>query len=148
MKSQWAAAQADRTVQLAAQGSRWTQLYEAKNWDALRELYTDDAVLMTQGQPKIEGADAIIGFLQRIPNAGGTVQFTFDNEEVIAGENYLSNHGFVTARYRMEILFPGRDPTVAIGRSFLVYRWEAGEWKLWRDIDNMAPDVTPESFPG
>ena len=146
MKNSWTAAQADRTAQLAAQGQRWTQHYEAQNWDALRELYTDDAVLMTQGQAKIEGADAIIAFLQRIPNAGGTVQFTFDNEEVDAGPLYGSDYGFVTARYKMEIMFPGREPTAVVGRSFLVYKWDQGEWKLWRDMDNTAPDVTLESF--
>lgn len=127
---------------LVEAGERWRQLYEAGEWDTLRTLYTDDAVLMTQGTPKLEGADAIIAFLQRLSNMGATVKFAFEPEEALV-ENGL---GFVTAAYRMDIVIPGRDPAVVVGRSFLVYKWEDGMWKLWRDMDNLAPDVTPEDF--
>jgi len=123
-------------------GAHWQVLYEAGEWAELRTLYADDAVLMTQGQPRIEGADAILAFLQRLPEAGAQVSFRFEPEEaVVEGET-----GFVTAKYRMDIAFPGKQPSVVVGRSFLVYRWRDGMWKLWRDIDNLAPDVTPQDF--
>lgn len=32
------------------------------------------------------------------------------------------------------------------GRTFHAYKWQDGEWKLWRVIDNHAPDVTPADF--
>lgn len=134
----------DRQALLAAAGQRWQEAYEARDWARLRGLYTDDAVLMTQGQPKIVGADKIVAFLQRIPNAGGSVQFRFANEEVTLDPG---GHGTVTAKYRMDIAFPGREPVIVAGRSLLIYRWQDGEWKLWRDIDNLAPDVTPADFP-
>ncbi len=127
---------------LAAQGERWLELLNQGNWEALRELYTEDAVLMTHGQAKIEGADAIVTFLQRVPRAGGEVEFSFDNEEIMVDDEI----GFVTAKYMMTMTLPGREPIVAAGRSFLVYRWEGDSWKLWRDIDNLAPDATPEAF--
>ncbi|MDJ0977649.1 MAG: nuclear transport factor 2 family protein [Erythrobacter sp.] len=133
---------ADREAQLAEQGARWRALYEAQNWEALRQLYADDAVLMTQGQAKIEGAAAIITYLQRLAKAGGTAQFAFENEEVVAE----GSQGFVTARYRMDIDFPGRETQTVVGRSFLVYKWDGTSWKLWRDMDNSAPDLTPDSF--
>lgn len=133
---------AGREEALGEAGMVWNNAIKAQDWEALRSLYTDDAVLMTQGQPKIEGADAILSFLQRIPNAGGTVDFAFDNEEVVV-EGDL---GTVTATYLMTISFPERDPIKVAGRSLLIYKWQDGEWKLWRDIDNLAPDVTPESF--
>ena len=147
MRAEWSAMQQTQEMQLAEAGERWRKAYEAGDWEQLRSLYSDDAVLMTQGQPKIEGADNIIAFLQRLSNAGASVAFQFDNEEVVVDTHYgAADIGVVTARYRMDITFPGAEPTVVVGRSLLVYKWEDGEWKLWRDIDNIAPDVTPEDF--
>ncbi|MEE4154804.1 MAG: DUF4440 domain-containing protein [Erythrobacter sp.] len=127
---------------LSQQGERWLARLTAGDWEDLRALYAEDAVLMTHGQAKIEGADAIITFLQRVPRAGGTVEFAFANEEVEV-EGKL---GFVTAKYRMTMNLPGRDPITAAGRSFLVYKWDGAAWKLWRDIDNLAPDATHDAF--
>ncbi len=146
MVEQWAEMQKEQELQLAAVGERWRTLYQAQDWDALRTLYTDDAVLMTQGQQKIVGADNIISFLRRLPDAGATVQFQFENEEVDAGGRYTYVNGFVTAKYMMTITFPGQEPVQVAGRSFLVYKWVNGDWKLWRDMDNFAPDVTPDDF--
>lgn len=136
--------QGDPVAELAQAGARWRALYEAGDWDGLRDLYADDAVLMTHGQEKIEGADAIVAFLQRIPDAGGSVAFDFANEEVVASES--EDEGYVTAKYRMTITFPGREPVVVAGRSFLVYKWNGERWKLWRDIDNLAPDAVAADF--
>ncbi|MEM7703704.1 MAG: DUF4440 domain-containing protein [Pseudomonadota bacterium] len=128
--------------ELEEAGERWRRLYEAGDWMGLRTLYTDDAVLMSQGQPKIEGADAILVFLQRLSQQGAKVTFAFAPEEVeIEGEL-----GIVTAKYRMDIAFPGKDAVKVAGRSLLIYKWQDGSWKLWRDIDNFASDVTPEDF--
>lgn len=147
MRQQWAAAQEQQEAQLAAAGTRWQTLYQAGDWEGLRALYTDDAILMTQGQPKIEGADNIVAFLQRVPNAGGTVQFQFENEEVVADSSYANPaYGIVTAKYLMTISFPGREPIEVAGRSLLIYKWQQDQWLLWRDIDNLAPDATPADF--
>lgn len=127
---------------LVSAGEEWRRLYEAADWQAIRKLYTDDAVLMTQGQDKIVGADNIVNFLQRLSNAGASVSFRFDPEETIVAVPY----GHVTAKYRMDIAFPGRDPVAVAGRSYLVYKWVDGAWKLWRDMDNLAPDAAPEAF--
>lgn len=142
-----APALAETTAEPTAQGlvdagEQWKQLYEAGDWEALRALYTEDAVLMSQGQPKLEGADTIVTFLQRLSQQGATVTFRFVPEEAVID----SGLGFVIARYRMDIVFPGAEPVAVAGRSMLVYKWQSGGWKLWRDIDNFAPDVTPESF--
>lgn len=144
LRADWNAIQQSREAQLAGAGEFWRRAYAAGNWDALRALYADDAVLMTQGSDRIEGADNIVAFLQRLSNAGGTAQFQFANEEVMMGSG--GETGFVTAKYRMDIVFPGQEPSVIAGRSFLVYKWEDDGWKLWRDIDNLAPDVMPEDF--
>ncbi len=133
----------DRNAKLADAGEKWRQTYQAGDWDALRTLYADDAVLMTQGSEKLIGADSIVSFLQRLPNAGANAEFQFENEEVIT----RGDLGFVTAKYRMIITFPGvTQKTIVAGRSFLVYQWVDGEWLLWRDIDNLAPDATSKDF--
>lgn len=142
-----AALQERQERELVQAGERWRELYEAGDWEALRTLYTDDAVLMTQGQPRIQGADKIIAFLQRLPAAGAAVTFRFLPEEVemVSGEGG-ANLGFVTAKYRMDIAFPQSEPAIVAGRSLLIYKWQDGAWKLWRDIDNLAPDVTAADF--
>lgn len=133
-----------RKSQLAGAGEQWRIAYEAGNWDAVRALYADDAILMTQGSEKIEGADNIAAFLKRLSDSGGSAKFRFENEEVTVGP--AGETGFVIAKYRMDISFPGSEPTVVAGRSFLVYKWQDEEWKLWRDIDNLAPDAVAEDF--
>ncbi|MEM6584838.1 MAG: DUF4440 domain-containing protein [Pseudomonadota bacterium] len=130
------------SASLIAAGERWKQLYEAGDWDALRGLYTDDAVLMSQGQAKLEGADTILAFLQRLSQQGADVTFQFAPEEAVIE----SGLGFVTAKYRMDVTFPGAEPVAVAGRSLLIYKWLDGDWRLWRDIDNFASDVTPEDF--
>ena len=123
---------------LVAAGERWKALYEGGDWAALRQLYADDAVLMTQGAPKLAGADRIIAFLRRVSEAGGTAAIDFSPEEARAE----GHHGFVTALYRMQVTMPGKPAVTATGRSMLVYKWVDGQWLLWRDIDNLAPDAT------
>jgi ketosteroid isomerase-like protein len=142
MRDRWAVTQETKEAQLGSAAERWRTLYQAGDWTALRTLYADDAVLMTQGQKKIEGADNILAFLQRLTNAGAAVTFTFEPEENLVSGGY----GFATDKYRMDIAFPDREPTIVMGRSFLVYEWNGSEWKLWRDMDNFAPDVTKGDF--
>lgn len=132
-----------RQEQLANIGEVWRATYASGDWEALRALYADDAVLMTQGNEKIVGADNIIAFLRRLIDAGAKVEFQFMPEDVVANGDV----GFFTAKYRMDITMPdAAAPTIVAGRSFLVYKWQDGSWKLWRDIDNFAPDATPEDF--
>ena len=129
MQAEWGAIQQTQESLLAEAGETWRATYMAGDWDTLRSLYADGAVLMTHGQPKIEGAANIVAFLQRLPNAGATVEFRFENEEVVVDENFgAADIGLVTAKYRMDINFPGREPSVVVGRSFLVYKWEDGQW--------------------
>ncbi|MEO0464088.1 MAG: nuclear transport factor 2 family protein [Pseudomonadota bacterium] len=124
---------------LVAAGQRWKELYEAGDWNALRALYADDAVLMTQGSPKAKGAEAILAFLKRLETAGGEAEISFAPEEAVADGGF----GFVIAKYQMDVTMPGSPPSAVAGRSMLIYKWVDGAWLLWRDMDNFAPDVMP-----
>lgn len=130
------------SASLVSMGEQWRVLYEGGQWGALRALYADDAVLMTQGTVPLRNADAIISFLRRLTDAGAKVRFQFKPEEA----RVEGTIGFVTATYRMDIAAPDQPEQAVAGRSLLIYKWIDGGWKLWRDIDNLAPDVTPESF--
>lgn len=134
------AAQArDQKTEIAAQGDIWKAAYSAGDWAALRQLYADDAWLMTDKAPVAKGADAIIAYLRRFKDQGATVVFRFEPEHV-AIEGKL---GILVAKYWMEAQLPGRPAIRSAGRSMLIYKHKAGRWLLWRDMDNTTPDVVP-----
>ncbi|WP_353198769.1 nuclear transport factor 2 family protein [Sandarakinorhabdus sp.] len=130
---------------LKQEGDRWNAAYSAGDWTALRALYADDAWLMTNKAPVAKGADAIIAYLRRFSGRGAVVQFRFEPEDVMASRRF----GVVVARYWMTSQLPGDAAPVRVaGRSMLIYKWQGsgrdGGWKLWRDMDNMAPDIPAE----
>ena len=127
---------ADRAA-IAAQGDLWNAAYSAGDWAALRALYTEDAWLMTDNAPAAKGADAIIAYLRRFRDMDATVTFRFAPED-ISIEHPL---GVSVARYWMTAQLPGRPLIQTAGRSLLIYKWQDGSWKLWRDMDNTTPDV-------
>lgn len=127
----------DAKTELANAGAEWNALYANGDWTAMRALYADDAWLMTDKAPIAKGADAIIAFLRRYRDLGATVTFRFENEDVRVDGRI----GTVIAKYWMTAQMPGRPEVRTAGRSMLIYRREGGRWKLWRDMDNMTPDV-------
>lgn len=131
------AAAKDVKAELAEAGALWNALYAKADWAAMRALYTGDAWLMTDKAPVAKGADAIIAFLRRYRDLGATVTFRFENEDVRVDGKI----GTVIAKYWMTAQMPGRPEVRTAGRSMLIYRREGGRWKLWRDMDNMTPDV-------
>ncbi len=63
-------------------GRTWAALYEAGKIDEMRPLYEEDAVLMTDGTPKLVGVAAILSFLGRNKERGNSVRMQFFNEDV------------------------------------------------------------------
>lgn len=129
---------------LVAAGGQWNALYSAQDWSALRALYEDDAWLMTDKAPAFRDADEIVDYLKRFADSGADITFQFAPEDVVVDRPY----GFVTAKYWMSAAMPDGTEVKTSGRSFLVYKWsdnqDGGTWRLWRDIDNTSPDVSPE----
>ncbi|WP_337658845.1 YybH family protein [Sphingorhabdus sp. Alg231-15] len=129
---------------IARWSTRWKQYFEAGDTEQLREMYESDAVLMTHGTPAVRGVEAILTFLGRNTKAGNKVRIDFANEEILID----GNRGYLTAKYWMTIERSEGDPVEVKGRSFLVFKKGSnGAWRLWRDMDNQAPDVLTEERP-
>jgi ketosteroid isomerase-like protein len=52
------------------------------------------------------------------------------------------DRAYLVTQYSMRITSPEGTLTDLNGRTFLVYRKGVdGMWRVWRDMDNSAPDV-------
>ncbi|MEP3226195.1 MAG: DUF4440 domain-containing protein [Parasphingorhabdus sp.] len=129
---------------IVAHGALWKKLFEAGDIAAMRDLYEEDAWLMTHGAPAAKGVNAILTYLQRNKDRGNRVSFSFTPEDITIN----GNTGYLISKYWMNVVTPGNEKFTAAGRSFLVFKKGTdGKWRLWRDMDNQAPDVTASDQP-
>ncbi|MEO9599446.1 DUF4440 domain-containing protein [Parasphingorhabdus sp.] len=132
------------TQKIEAWGVKWKRQLEAGDIEPLRDMYEPDAILMSNGSPPQVGVDAILAFLTRNKTAGNAVTIDFANEEIVIDKD----RAYLTAKYWMTITIPSGSVIDVMGRSFLVYKKGADDsWRLWRDIDNQAPDILTEGRP-
>ena len=124
-------------------GTLWSRLYEQGGVEEMRPLYEPDAWLMTEGQPAHKGVDAILAFLTRNKESGAKTSFAVDPEQIVID----GNRAFLISKYWMTITPPGKAAIEAAGRSMLVFKRHGRGWRIWRDMDNMAPDVRTEDRP-
>ena len=127
-----------------AHGEQWKSLYEAGDFDTLETLYTPDAILMTAGAPRLNGPAEIVGRFRQSHAAGWRATIDFQEEDL----QIRGDRADLIALYWMTITPPDGDAIEAMGRSWLTFeRGEDGVWRLWRDMDNRAPDVTADMRP-
>lgn len=125
-------------------GKKWQQLFETGDVEQMRDMYEPDAVLMSHGALPQTGVDAILSFLGRNKAAGNTVTIDFANEDITVD----GQRAYLTAKYWMTITLADGQVLDFKGRCFLVYKKGGnGLWRLWRDMDNQAPDVLAEDRP-
>lgn len=130
---------------IIAWAADWKRFVESGEIEQLRAMYEPDAVLMTNGAPPQKGIEKILAFLAGNKAAGNEVRVDFANEQLVVEED----RAYLTAKYWMTITPPAAAPVEVSGRSFLVFKKGGdGEWRLWRDIDNQAPDILAEERPG
>jgi uncharacterized protein (TIGR02246 family) len=134
-----AAIDAPDAAQIRAAGDSWARLYSAGDVDAMADLYEPDAWLMTSGTPLLRGRAAILDHFR-----GHTIQpvetnWTFREESL----DIVGDVGTLVAQYWLTVTpRDGGNSRTFSGRSLLVYRRGAdGRWRIWRDMDNRAPDV-------
>ena len=131
---------ADRAA-ILSNGERWITYYQAGEIEKMRDLYEDDALVMPNGSPLLRGSDETVDFFARNRRSGNEVTFRSEPENlVIEGDR-----AYLVTQYAMRIKSPDDKLTHMKGRTFLVYRRGTdGMWRLWRDMDNSAPDVALE----
>ncbi len=99
--------------------------FNAKDVDALLELYEDDAVLVPAPGAPVQGKDAIREALEGFLAMDGTIEFLAESEPVVSGELALT-HG----RWRLTI--EGGEPMEA--ETAEVSRLDAdGVWRYVLD---------------
>lgn len=111
----------------------WSAGWDRGDTEALVSLYTDEPVLMPQGQPVVAGKNAIRALYQSffkefaVKGEGKVVEV-----EVSGDLGYFWNRYTLTATPRA-----GGEPIEGEGKSvFIVKRQGDGSWKIARLIDN------------
>lgn len=125
---------------LNAHANRWAELFSAGDFDAMVDLYEPDAWLMSHAQPaKRSRAEILDGFRVAAAN-GRQANIRFENESV----EVTGPMATVIGKYWMDVAAVDDQPAMTVsGRSLVIYKQGAdGVWRLWRDMDNQAPDIT------
>lgn len=128
---------------IKASAATWSVLYAKRDLDTLMTLYHPDAKLFSNGQPGLFGRDAIRGyFAESFKNTtGANIDFKVEDITVFGDVANL------VSLYIMEIDVGKDAPVVVAGRSMLMYKRDAsGNWLIFADMDNQAPDATVQAF--
>jgi uncharacterized protein (TIGR02246 family) len=111
----------------------WSAGWDRGDTEALLSLYTDDPVLMPQGQPAVFGKDAIRSLYRSLFEACSIKgDGKFVEAEVSGDLGYFWTRYTLTATPRA-----GGDPVRGEGKSLFIVRRQAdNSWKIARLIDN------------
>lgn len=112
----------------------WVDAFIERDLDALLALYTEDAWIMSAGQPKRVGHGEIRALLAEF--LAGEPPFIGLEIEEVGAEGSL---GWASVIARIEI---SDAPEPYFSRTFILYRRGAdGRWRIFRDMDNPTPDA-------
>lgn len=118
----------------------------AGDWDAVSELYHEEAIQLLPDVPPVEGRDAIRGVLAQMFGAEGGVELTDFSVDIRESE-ILGETVYVRATYQFEVdLLGGAGDSVQQHGAYVnILRQDAQEtWLIWRQFVNRAhPPVGP-----
>lgn len=128
---------------IALEAEKWAALYAKRDLDGLMTLYHEDAMLFTSGAPALIGPAAIRAYFensfQRVPSS----QIDFKIEKITVFGDVAN----LVSLFRMDLDVGEKEPMTVVGRSMLMYKRDAfGNWLLFADMDNRAPDATAQTF--
>jgi uncharacterized protein (TIGR02246 family) len=130
--------EADKAA-INAIGDLWMAAYQAGDYDAIIDLYTEDAWIMARGRPKLEGR-AAIG-----KSFGGLAAGREVNIDIVVEElEVKGDWGWLVSEFTVTYGSADSDtPQVQeLARSLLIYKRGAdGKWRIHRDMDSPSPDV-------
>lgn len=109
----------------------WTERLLAQDFDAMAQLYTEDAVVMPPNQPAVTGRAALLEFMRSFPRV---TRAEFQPDEI---DGY-GDLAYVVGRYSMTLEPEGAPGPVEDHGKYIELRRKQpdGSWLLARDIFN------------
>lgn len=124
----------DREAVMAFYGP-WTEHMLAGDFEALAQMYTDDAVVMAPNHETVRGRDGVIAFMRSYPRV---TRARFHADEI----DGAGDIAYVCGRYEITMEPEGGEPIEDRGKFIEVRRrGPDGEWRLARDIFNSDLDA-------
>ena len=122
---------AEDVAAIRATDERFAELIIRRDFDALVELYTENAVFMPPHQPAVRGRAALRAWMSAFPNVS---RFAFDVDEI----DGRADLAYVRGRYSMTLQPDGApEPISDVGKFIEIRRKQAdGSWLLAADIFN------------
>ena len=114
--------------QIGQSDADFVKFTEAKNWDALAMLYTEDCVVMPPGAPMVFGRDAAIELFVPLT----VTNFTLTTQEAQA----RGDLGYSRGTYVWTVLIGDGEPMTDTGKWVVVWKHINGQWLLHQDIWN------------
>jgi uncharacterized protein (TIGR02246 family) len=113
----------------------WMAATKAGDSATVLDLMTDDAVFLVPGRPPF-GKSAFA----EAAKAQTAASVEFDGESEIQEIRLLGDWAFMINRLKVTVTQPGNDqPVVRAGYTLTILRKEAGQWRLARDANLLAP---------
>jgi ketosteroid isomerase-like protein len=108
---------------------------------ACAALYSDDAVILSDGSPAVHGKQAIARFFK--DQVARAILFSTDSAISVVHGDLAMDQG----TYRVRNVYRGVD--VEYGEYLNVWRFENGQWRVFRSMFNakMAPKVAVSVAP-
>jgi uncharacterized protein (TIGR02246 family) len=125
--------QSEDVVAIKKLAEDWSAGWNSSDTEALLSLYTDDPILMPQGQPAVIGRNAIRSLYQSFFNG-----FTVNGEGKVVEVEVSGDLGYFWSSYTLTATpKAGGNQIKDEGKSvFIVRRNEDNSWKIARLIDN------------
>jgi uncharacterized protein (TIGR02246 family) len=131
---------ADPWQEIAAIPEIYVERALAGDWDAVSELYHEEAVQVLPDSPPVEGREAIRDALSQIFGAEGGVELTGFSVDILEAEA-LGETVYVRATYDFEVeLLGGAGGSVQQHGPYVnILRQDAQDnWLIWRQFVNRA----------
>lgn len=118
----------------------WHSGWVTGDADLLVSLYSDDPVLMPQGQLEVVGKDAIRPLYEAVFR-----DYSFKSESAVQEIQASGDLGYFRVTYRLTATpKAGGESIEEEGKSlFIVRRQPGGSWRITRLIDNTSREASP-----
>ena len=122
---------AEEIAAIRATNERFVELIIRQDFDALVELYTENAVFMPPHQPAVRGRASLRTWMSAFPKVS---RFAFDVDEI----DGRADLAYVRGRYSMTFQPDGAPaPVTDVGKFIEIRRRQAdGSWLIEADIFN------------